>query len=44
MHEMNMMALPLDHSCLSKGKQKGPGNYSLDSITSIPGKMMEQLV
>ncbi|GAB0175667.1 mitochondrial enolase superfamily member 1 [Grus japonensis] len=27
-----------------KGKEKDPGNYRPDSLTSIPGKMMKQLI
>ena len=32
------------HSSLQKGQERGPGNYRPVSLTSIPGKVMEQLI
>ena len=30
--------------CLQKGQEGGPTNYRLGSVTSIPGKVTEQLI
>jgi len=32
------------HSNLKKGQEGGPMDYRLVSLTSIPGKVMEQLI